>query len=67
MERKKRMNEDKYIKCVDKNDMEATAYQLWEELRVDTKFCYEKDGVEGFWLEIKEILTKVEDDKERDE
>ena len=53
-ERKKRMNEDKYIKCVDKNDMEATAYQLWEELRVDTKFCYEKDGVEGFWLEIKE-------------
>lgn len=36
------MNEDKYIKCVDKNDMEATAYQLWEELRV-----------EGFWLEIK--------------
>ena len=61
------MNEDKYIKCVDKNDMEATAYQLWEELRVDTKFCYEKDGVEGFWLEIKEILTKVEDDKERDE
>lgn len=61
------MSEDKYIKCVDKNDMEATAYQLWEELRVDTKYCYEKDGVEGFWLEIKEILTKVEDDKERDE
>lgn len=56
MERKKRMNEDKYIKCVDKNDMEATAYQLWEELRVDTKFCYEKDGVEGFWLEIKERI-----------
>ena len=52
-ERRKRMNEDKYIKCVDKNDMEATAYQLWEELRVDTKYCYEKDGVEGFWLEIK--------------
>lgn len=48
------MNEDKYIKCVDKNDMEATTYQLWEELRVDTKYCYEKDGVEGFWLEIKE-------------
>lgn len=48
------MNEDNYIKCVDKNDMEATAYQLWEELRVDTKYCYEKDGVEGFWLEIKE-------------
>ena len=55
------MNEDKYIKCVDKNDMEATAYQLWEELRVDTKFCYEKDGVEGFWLEIKEILTEAEE------
>ena len=53
-ERRKRMNEDKYIKCVDKNDMEATAYQLWEELRVDTDYCYEKDGVRGFWLEIKE-------------
>nr|DAO21441.1 MAG TPA: protein of unknown function (DUF1737) [Caudoviricetes sp.] len=24
------MNEYKYIKCVDKNDMEATAYQLKE-------------------------------------
>lgn len=57
------MNEDKYIKCVDKNDMEATAYQLWEELRVDTRFCYEKDGVKGFWLEIQEILTEAEDDK----
>lgn len=48
------MNKVKYIKCVDKNDMEATAHQLWEELRVKTKFCYEKDGVKGFWLEIKE-------------
>ena len=54
MERKKRMSEDKYIKCIDKNDMEATAYQLWEELKVDTNYCYEKDGVKGFWLEIKE-------------
>ena len=48
------MNEDKYIKCVDKNDMEATAYQLWEELRVDTEFCYKKDGEKGCWLEVKE-------------
>ena len=59
------MSEDKYIKCVDKNDMEATAYQLWEELRVDTKYCYEKDGVEGFWLEIQKILMEVENDKGR--
>ena len=48
------MNEDKYIKCVDENDMEATAYQLWEELRVDTEFCYKKDGEKGCWLEVKE-------------
>ena len=52
-ERRKRMNEDKYIKCVDKNDMEATAYKLWEELRVDTNFFYEKYVVELFFLEIK--------------
>lgn len=46
------MNEDKYIRCKDSDDLIELMHE-YEVEGYDTDFCYEKDGVKGFWLEVK--------------
>ena len=52
-ERKKRMSKVRYIRCKDSDDLIELMHK-YEAEGYDTDFCYKKDGVEGFWLEIKE-------------
>ncbi|PZW97417.1 hypothetical protein [Lachnoanaerobaculum umeaense] len=47
------MTEVRYIRCKDSDDLIEPMHE-YEAGGYDTDFCYEKDGVEGFWLEIKE-------------
>lgn len=54
------MNEVRYIRCKDSDDLIELMHE-YEAEGYDTDFCYEKDGVEGFWLEIQKILMEVED------
>ena len=54
------MNEVRYIRCKDPDDLIELMHE-YEAEGYNTDFCYEKDGVEGFWLEIQEILTEAEE------
>ena len=54
------MNEVRYIRCKDSDDLIELMHE-YEADGYDTEFCYKKDGVEGFWLEIQKILTEVEE------
>lgn len=56
------MAEVRYIRCKDSDDLIELTHE-YEAEGYDTDFCYEKEGVKGFWLEIKGMLTEVEDDK----
>ena len=47
------MSEVRYIRCKDSDDL-IELMREYEAEGYDTDFCYEKDGIEGFWLEIKE-------------
>ena len=47
------MAEVRYIRCKDSDDLIELMHE-YEAEGYDTDFCYEKDGVKGFWLEIKE-------------
>ena len=49
------MNEVRYIRCKDSDDLIELMHE-YEVEGYDTDFCYEKDGVIGFWLEIKERI-----------
>jgi hypothetical protein len=39
------------IKCADKEDMISTMQEL-AKCDIETDFLYEKDGVQGLWLEV---------------
>ena len=40
-----------YVRCKSKEDMVNVRCEL-QDAGIDTKFCYERNGVKGFWLEI---------------
>ena len=52
-ERKKRMNEVKYIKCSSLDEAIELMKKLTREGK-DADFCYEKDGEGGLWVEVRE-------------
>ena len=49
------MTEVRYIRCKDSDDLIELMHE-YEAEGYDTDFCYEKDGIEGFWLEVKERI-----------
>jgi hypothetical protein len=46
------------IQCVDTDDMCSTMKELAKE-GVETDFLYEKDGIQGLWLEVKGVKSDV--------
>lgn len=46
------------IQCGDTDDVVKTMKDLAKD-GVETDFLYEKDGVQGLWLEVKEVKSNV--------
>ena len=57
MTRKEILEEIRYIRCKDSDDLIELMHE-YEAEGDDTDFCYEKDGVKGLWLEIKEKVSE---------
>lgn len=45
-----------YIKCHDAEDLACLMMELAKE-GIETDFCYERNGEEGYWLKVEKVTT----------